>query len=80
MTNHPQLTDPQARILHDVCEHDRSYSGRATRPVKKLRELGLIEASYVLVPHAIGAWTERWDCKATAKGRDLDDFTQRWLR
>lgn len=61
------LTEPQQRLLDRVrTEGVVVQNGRARRTVQALRDRGLVEVDYELVPHAIGNWTERFTLRPSS--------------
>lgn len=55
----PALTPAQGRYLVEIRRNgERKYNGRARRPLEALRDAGLIEYDYTLVPVQNGRFTE----------------------
>ncbi len=81
----PKLTAPQARYLAEIREAgERSYNGRARRPLEALERAGLIEYDYALVPRAsgsglIGELTERFTARP-APARFVVDYEELGVR
>src|SRR2546423_2630637 len=70
----PDLTPAQSRYLREIQEAgQRSYNGRARKPLEALRIVGLIEYDFDLVSSgAYGQMTERFTCRPLNPAREKD--------
>lgn len=66
----PDLTPAQSRYLREIQEAgERSYNGRARRPLEALRAAGLIEYDFELVPVNRYGFAERFTCRPLNPGQ-----------
>jgi hypothetical protein len=75
----PKLTPVQERYLNEIrSAGERRYNGKAARPLKTLKALGLIELDFDLRPHAdaygnIKSFTEIWIARPVTPWKFLRD-------
>ena len=60
------LTEAQERYLTEIAlagPDGRTYNGRASTTLRKLRALGLIEFEFDLIPQSSGRYAERYTAR-----------------